>query len=222
MTPVQSFAAFAGRPSWSARLRATARRAALLALSLAPGRGRGGALRFPYYHHVFEDERATFARQLRWMRRQGEYLGWDDAVALVQSGQPIDGRYFCISFDDGFRNCVTHALPILVEHGATVAFFLATSFIDTDPVRDRDRLLGFYPGESRLMEFLDWDECRQLLDSGMVVGSHTDRHARLAELDSDGVASELSRSKHLIEAELGLECRHFCAPWGEPLGDFDP
>ena len=131
MTPVQSFAAFAGRPSWSARLRATARRAALLALSLAPGRGRGGALRFPYYHHVFEDERATFARQLRWMRRQGEYLGWDDAVALVQSGQPIDGRYFCISFDDGFRNCVTHALPILVEHGATVAFFLATSFIDT-------------------------------------------------------------------------------------------
>lgn len=222
MTPVRTIAEFEGRASPAARLRAAARRAALLALSALPGRGRKAALRFPYYHHVFDDERAGFARQLRWMRRHGEFLGWDDAIALMRSGQPIDGRYFCLSFDDGFKSCATHALPILVEHQANAAFFVATRFIDTDPVRDRDLLLGFYPGETRLMEFMSWNDCRALQGAGMVVGSHTDGHARLSMLDTDAVATELTVSKHRIEAELGGECRHFCCPWGQPGSTFHP
>lgn len=222
MTPVRTVAEFEGRPSPAARLRAAARRAALLGLSLLPGRGRNAALRFPYYHHVFSDERTGFARQLRWMRRHGEFLGWDDAIALMQSGQPVDGRYFCLSFDDGFQSCTTHALPILVEHRAKAAFFVATRFIGTTPERDRDLLLSFYPGETRLMDFMSWDDCRLLRDAGMVVGSHTDGHARLSTLEADAVAAELTMSKQRIEAELGGECRHFCCPWGQPGSSFRP
>jgi peptidoglycan/xylan/chitin deacetylase (PgdA/CDA1 family) len=222
LMPIQSVAAFTGPLSPGQRLRAAARRAALLGLSLLPGRGRRGALRFPYYHHVFADERAGFHRQLRWMRRHGEFLGWDQAVGLMQSGDPIDGRYFCLSFDDGFKSCITHAAPILAEHGAGAAFFVATRFIGTDPVADRAMLLDFYPGEQRLMEFMSWDDCRALRDAGMVVGSHTHGHARLSALNEDGVLAELAVSKQRIEAELDMECRHFCCPWGQPGGDFVP
>jgi peptidoglycan/xylan/chitin deacetylase (PgdA/CDA1 family) len=222
MKPVQTIAEFQGRPTPVGRLRATARRAALLGLSLLPGRGRRGALRFPYYHHVFTDEQAGFARQLRWMRRHGEFLGWDDAIALMHSGQPIDGRYFCLSFDDGFKSCATHALPILSEQGASAAFFVATRFVGTDPVRDRDMLLEFYPGERRLMEFMTWDDCRTLRDAGMVVGSHTHGHARLSALEEAGVIAELTASKQRIETELGGACSHFCCPWGQPDSTFLP
>ena len=222
MTAVRSFAEFIGPQPMAVRARAFARDMALLGLSMLPGRGKRNAIRFPYYHHVFDDERSGFARHLRWMRDHGDFVGWDDAVAMMEGTLPVDGRYFCISFDDGFKSCATNALPLLNEAGAKAAFFVATGFIGTDPVKDRDRLLSFYPGESRVMEFMTWDDCRRLAANGMVVGSHTENHARLSALDAGAVRAELLGSKRILEQEMGAECPHFCCPWGQPGSTFLP
>ena len=110
-------------------------------------------LRFPYYHHVFDDERANFDAHLRYMRKYAEIISLDDAMGMLSAADPIDGRYFCLTFDDGFKNCLTNALPILLEHQAKAAFFVPTSFIGTSVEHDRERLLGFYGHGRILMEF---------------------------------------------------------------------
>ena len=205
------------------RLRALVRDGAVWALSFAPSSAAPGQwIRFPFYHHVFDDERRGFARHLDYMAGQGDFVSIDKALAMLTSGDFLGGCYFCVTFDDGFKNNATNALPILVEHGVPAAFFLATSYIGTDPGRDRERLLKFFGDGETLVEFMNWDECRALAEAGMAVGSHTMNHARLTDLEPDQVAIELQYSKRVIEDKLGRPCLDFCCPWGRPGQDFLP
>lgn len=220
---IQEYRQLHGANPVKTRLREVARDAVVFALSLGARLPRDRAwLRFPYYHHVFDDERRNFERQLRYMRNLGEFVSMDDAVALMESGDPLDGRYFCITFDDGFRNCLTNAVPILLEHGATAAFFVPTAYIGSRIETDGEKIRRFYgPGRS-IIEFLTWNEVREMAGAGMTIGSHTVNHAILSELTEDEVEWELRISKQTVERETGAPCRHFCAPRGRPGLDYDP
>jgi len=181
-------------------------------------------LRFPFYHHVFEDERAGFARQLRYLRQFGEYVSLDDAVDLLESGATIDGRYFCLTFDDGFKSCLNGALPILSEMAAPANFYIVTSLIgqslpSDDPIARK--VFGF-KGENTNLEFLSWEDCQIMTDAGMTIGSHTQTHPRLATLSAVNASSEMILSKEEIENHLGQPCHHFCAPYGLAGDDYDP
>ena len=189
----------------------------LLAAGRSPDKS---GIRFPYYHHVFDDECHDFARQLKFMAQVGDFINLDDAVAMLDGNEAIDGRYFCITFDDGFKNWATNAAPILLDHGAMAAFFIVTGFIGTSLEDDRDKLLGFYDQGDRLMEFLSWDDCRALSEAGMTIGSHTVNHVHLADLDDAAAKTEMQGSKDAIETELGRPCDHFCCPFGREGIDF--
>ena len=221
--PVKTYRDFIAGQSLLDRARGVARKAAILALSA--GRSpddNEGWIRFPFYHHIFDDERPGFARQLDFMASHGDFIGLDDAVNMLESGASISGRYFCVSFDDGFKNWITNAVPILLDHGVPAAFFVAAGYIGTSVERDREKLLGFYDSRDLLMEFLSWDDCREMADAGMTIGSHTMNHVHLIDLDDDGVEAELADSKQLIEAELGRACVHFCCPFGRANIDYRP
>ncbi len=233
--PVETYRDFiAGQPLLE-RARDFARDAVILALSAgrSPGNGggRGGSkgggkdggwIRFPFYHHVFDDERRGFARQLDFMASLGDFIGLDDAADMMDSGGPIDGRYFCVTFDDGFKNWITNAVPILLDHGVPAAFFVVAGYIGTSVERDREKLLGFYDQGDLLMEFLSWDDCREMAAAGMTIGSHTMNHVHLAGLGDAAAAAELKSSKQLIETELGRACDHFCCPFGRRNIDYLP
>lgn len=179
-------------------------------------------IRFPYYHHVFDDERAGFERHLRYFKSIADIISLDDALKLMAGESAIDGRYICITFDDGFKNWTENALPILKEIDAVAAFFVATDYVGSDVQRDFEKLLNFYDSRDKLMEFMTWDDCQTLVDAGMTLGSHSVHHAHLAELDNVAARAELVGSKQVIEDTLGRPCDHFCCPFGVPGIDFDP
>jgi peptidoglycan/xylan/chitin deacetylase (PgdA/CDA1 family) len=62
--------------------------------------------------------------RVRFLVRNFDVVGPDDVADLGP------GRHVLITFDDGYRDNHTLALPILREHGATAAFFLTTDFLD--------------------------------------------------------------------------------------------
>lgn len=180
---------------------------------------------FPYYHHVLDDERRGFDQHLTYMRRFGEFISLDDAVDALQDPGGIDGRYFCVSFDDGFKNCATNATPILVDHGCPAAFFIPTDYIGRELTGDWDVVQRFFARAQKygvLMDFLSWDDCRAMVAAGMTIGSHTCSHVRLTDLEPDELQRQLCLSKAIIEKELGTVCDHFACPWGSPGRDFEP
>ena len=222
-TPVTNYRDYERHIGFGKKIRSRVRNLTVLSLSIGRSiASRPGWIRFPYYHHVFDDERRGFSRQLDFFRRFGEFLSIDEAVKLLASGDFIDGNYFCITFDDGFKNNATNAVPILVEKAVPAAFFVVTGLIGSDCVKDRDRLLRFYDHGQLLMEFLNWADCRQMVSAGMTIGSHTVNHARLSELDTAGVSKEMAKSKAAIEVNLEQLCEHFCSPFGIPDRDFNP
>jgi peptidoglycan/xylan/chitin deacetylase (PgdA/CDA1 family) len=207
------------------RARWAARDLALRALSLTRRVDRGGGwIRFPYYHHVFDDERTGFARQLDYFARFGEFISLSDAVKLLESDDPIDGCYFCITFDDGFSSCLSGATPILAERDIPALFYLVTGVMGRSLAPDDAiaRDVFAFAGRGTTLDFLSWDDCRDMARAGMSFGSHTASHARLATLGPEAVERELRESKKSIENELDQACEHFCAPYGISGHDFDP
>jgi len=218
VTGVRTYAAFRRHHTVARRLRAVARNVAISGLALGKSiAGEGGSIRFPYLHHVFDDERKQFEREITYLKRYGSFLSFTEAVALMRSTGPLEGSYFCLSFDDGFKNCLTNALPILAAHDVPCTFFVVTDYLGTT-------LSGFPNslGLSVPVEFMTWEDCRQLRAAGMEIGSHTCSHATLQDLSRDVAIREMRVSKERIEQELGCPCAHFCAPRGMFSSDRDP
>jgi peptidoglycan/xylan/chitin deacetylase (PgdA/CDA1 family) len=82
----------------------------------------------PDWHLVTEDR---FRRQLAWLRRHYDIVAVDDALRQLRAGE-IRRPTACITFDDGYLNNRTVALPVLAEHGAPATIFLVTGMIGTE------------------------------------------------------------------------------------------
>jgi len=66
-------------------------------------------------------------------------------------------------------------------------------------------------------EMLDWNQIRQMTDSGLVrLGSHTVEHVRLSEqVSEERAVEELRRSRMVIRKMTGQDPKLFCYPNGE-------
>lgn len=64
--------------------------------------------------------------------------------------------------------------------------------------------------------FINWHEVREMYRGGMAFGSHSHTHEILSRLDADGQAYELSRSRLILERELGARVNVLAYPIGLP------
>lgn len=208
------------RTAWT-KTRLVLRDSAIAILSQSRSiRRTTGWVQFPYYHHVFPDERGGFSRQIDYLTRFGEFISLDQAVAILASGSQIGGRYFCITFDDGIRCCYDHALPVLADKKIPAAFFIVTDNTADESGGEQRVCKPLHPRLAFSNEYLTWQECRELVRAGMTIGSHTCSHRKLADADTDQVRRELEQSKQTIERKLAVPCRHFACPWGRVEKDF--
>jgi peptidoglycan/xylan/chitin deacetylase (PgdA/CDA1 family) len=90
------------------------------------------------YHRVVSDPdplapeqvcAQEFDWQLAALARWFKVLPLTEAVVRLRDGT-LPRRSACVTFDDGYADNVTVALPILRRRGVPATFFLATSFVD--------------------------------------------------------------------------------------------
>lgn len=149
---------------------------------------------------------ASFARQMFFLKCLGyRGLSMRDLEPYLKGEQ--QGRVVGITFDDGYRNNILNALPILQKHGFTATCYAVSSMFGG--TNSWDNKIGV-PSKP-LMSLNEWE---QWLNGGMEVGSHTCTHADLTTLTPDAAALEISLSKRELEDSLKCEVRHFCYPYG--------
>lgn len=71
----------------------------------------------------------SFDKQLRYLTSHYEIVPLADAVRRLMAGEKFERPTACLTFDDGYRNNLTHALPLLEKYRAPATIFLATGFI---------------------------------------------------------------------------------------------
>jgi peptidoglycan/xylan/chitin deacetylase (PgdA/CDA1 family) len=122
----------------------------------------------------------------------------------LASDEPPPRRTAALTFDDGWRNWLSTALPVLRSLGVRGTFFVCPGlFGGTHPDLD---------GEAGAL--LDEAGVRELHDAGMEIGSHTLGHPDLRGLDDAELERELRDSKRAIEAITGEPCRVLAYPYG--------
>jgi len=90
-----------------------------------------------------------FARVLTWLKGWCNVLPLDKAVERLSRGQ-LPERAAAITFDDGYADNYTEALPVLREHGMSATFFVATAktwMAGTSSAKTRFALL---PGQDEI------------------------------------------------------------------------
>lgn len=109
----------------------------LLSRFTSPG-GRSGRFSVLLYHRVLEaadpllpaePDAATFDAQLRTLSSVFNVLPLQEALDRLRDGS-LPARSLCITFDDGYRDNLEVAVPILKRHGVVATFFIATGFLD--------------------------------------------------------------------------------------------
>ena len=207
----------------SARIgvRGALRHGMLSALSLTTKPQRGHSLRLVFLHNVFNDQVTEFEAKIKYLASIGTFLSSADVLAILRSEKPLDNRFFHLSFDDGFRNIITNALPVLREHGVPATFFVPTKLISAGFERASNYCLNVthYP---RVIELATWDDLAKAQEHGLEIASHTRTHARFTEISGSNtqLKDEIFGSKEDLEEHLGRPCSYISWPYGS-AGDAD-
>lgn len=85
----------------------------------------------PRHSPLFPDEvdAARFESQMRYLARNFTVLPLLEGVRRLQSGS-LPSRSICITFDDGYADNLTVALPIMEKFGLKGTVFVATAYIE--------------------------------------------------------------------------------------------
>ena len=154
---------------------------------------------------------AMFERQIRHLAEEGwRSLTMSEAFARRES---LPEKTVVITFDDGYRDNLTHALPILERYGFRATLYLVTDRHDRDWSGER-KAKNLGAGLAEEPKLSD-DEVKRLLESGVFeIGGHTRTHANLSRLDDAGKRAEICGGREEIEERFATACRSFAYPFG--------
>jgi peptidoglycan/xylan/chitin deacetylase (PgdA/CDA1 family) len=149
-----------------------------------------------------------FDSHLAWLQQNSQVVPLDE---LVAGPRRSGGPYVAITFDDGYADNYTHALPLLRARGMAASFFVAVGFIE----RDDDVMEHLAEVWEDPLPPLSWDQVAEMRGAGMSIGSHTWSHRNLAHLSIEAAEADLRRSREVLELRLAEPVRAIAYPWGK-------
>jgi peptidoglycan/xylan/chitin deacetylase (PgdA/CDA1 family) len=173
--------------------------------------GQQSGIRIICYHRIADDQDrlavapSAFRAQMEAiLALHVEPIGLPEVLPLF-AAQAV-GRYICVTFDDGYRDNLENAVPVLRELGIPATIFIPTAAVDGTAH------LYWYETQPPL---LDWADLAQLSKDGLIsIGAHSRRHPALPSLPDDVAWSEIAGSKQDLEEHLGRESISFAYPAG--------
>ena len=132
-------------------------------------------------------------------------VGLSEALDLLDAGS--DEKLLALTFDDGYRDFLTAAVPALAKAGAK-----ATLYASVGHLGGQARWLGRWAPDFGPM--LTWGELASVASAGVEIGNHGLLHHPLDVLPTGRLRREVTRSHQELEQRLQLEVRSFAYPHG--------
>jgi len=129
------------------------------------------------------------------------------ARALRLQGNGLPNNPVVITFDDGFADFMSGALPILIRYGFPSTLYLVTGYVN----HTSEWLCSEGEG-NRFM--LCWEEIQDLPLHGVECGAHSHSHRQLDIAPFKEACEEIRTSKEILEEKLGRAIETFSFPHG--------
>lgn len=169
-----------------------------------------------FYHRVADTHptpwtisRADFECQIDWMAKRFEFVSLDELQRRMQDRSSCRAAV-AITFDDGYRENLDFALPLLLKLRIPVTYYVTAANVLSGEPFPHDRALGLdLPPHSA-------DEIAELAREGVDIGVHTMTHRDLGQsLSQAELREEIVVARGELESMTGGPIRHFAFPFGQ-------
>ncbi len=176
----------------------------------------GRTFRILLYHSIseardyeFSVAPQEFAWQMEWLHRQGVRVqSLEEVLGQDSFKTPARGPRVVISFDDGYEDNFTTALPVMEKYGFKATFFIATGFVgqtnswETDP-------------DIPTLKMMDWEQIKVLVDKGHIIGGHTHGHINLKTTDVARRRRDMLECRRILDEKIKSGFVPFAYPFGQ-------
>jgi peptidoglycan/xylan/chitin deacetylase (PgdA/CDA1 family) len=142
-----------------------------------------GEEEFPFIPSHLRVSPASFDKQMEYLAGNFHVVALSELGTEIGNGSRLPFRTVALSFDDGFKDNLTHALPVLLRHGLSASFFVVTDWVGSKRLSWLHRLDYMYSSKTPvdlLKTFLDemrWMGSAQEVGPGVV-----ERHSLVVAL----------------------------------------
>ncbi len=138
----------------------------------------------------------TFRRQMHYLESRGyQVIPLDELILKTQRGDYLSKKAVVLTFDDGYENNYTEALPVLQQYQYPATVFVSPDFIGKEG-------------------FLSLAQMKEMQTVGLRFGSHGMSQAYLPDLTDDVRVHEIAESRRILQQVLEAPVDHFCYPVG--------
>jgi peptidoglycan/xylan/chitin deacetylase (PgdA/CDA1 family) len=146
---------------------------------------------------IYSVSPAEFDRQLRYLQEQGyTTISLAEMTAAFAGQAQLPAKPIVITFDDGYQDNYTTALPILRKYNMKATVFVIAGSV----------------GQA---EYLTWDEIAAMQAQNTEIGAHTLNHLNLSELPLDQQVHEVTASRQILTQHLGSAVDFMAYPFGK-------
>lgn len=164
------------------------------------------------YHHVSDTTPditsitpEKFAEHLKYLAEFHTVVSLEDVEEAIKQNNTLPDYAVAITFDDGYKNILENAHPLLKQHGYAYTIFINPAQIGSSSSQ------------------LNWEEVEQMSKEGVTFANHTVDHAHLLEKQPnesqqewlDRVKRDVEMAEMIIEQQVGYSRKWLAYPFGE-------
>jgi peptidoglycan/xylan/chitin deacetylase (PgdA/CDA1 family) len=117
------------------------------------------------------------------------------------------GKVVGITFDDGYKNNLSNAAPILLKYNFSATCYIVHNSIGSTNTWDLDQKITQSP-------LMSETEVKEWINLGMDIGAHTNTHPDLTKLSESRARQEIFECKIQLEDKFKTKVSDFCYPFG--------
>ena len=168
-----------------------------------------------FYHRVADEHPnpwtigcSDFRKQIDWMQENFDLISLQEAQRRIRSGNKRPA--LAITFDDGYSENSSFALPLLIERNIPVTYFVTTYHTTHDKPFPHD-VKRDQPLAPNSIESI-----RALANAGVEIGGHTRTHIDLGKgWSSEKLYDEVIGATREMESMIGTSIHFFAFPFGQ-------
>ncbi len=164
------------------------------------------------YHSVGENNAffsvrpEEFARQMAWVaERKFKVVFLSELVAMIRQKKNSVAGYVAITFDDGYKDFLQNAAPVLRQHNFPASVFLISDMLGA----------SYTTSDGISFPLMNAAEAQEAKASGRVeYFPHTAKHTILDQVSAQEAIQEIEKSKNDIAEKFGRSANILAFPKG--------